>query len=194
VRGVGIIDVETDYIPNVIACEVGDAPYEALKTAAILARGYAAYRIIVEGASSLYNSQDDQVYSCSYRPQGASEAHYRAAAETAGTILTWNGNIIAPFYVAGAVPNRSDCSGRGGVDRTSTERYVTYNSGKFGCDVQMSSLGWVVSDCRRNPHNRGCVSQNGMFCLANNNSTVSDIVSHYYGEDITLTQANVCSP
>jgi membrane-bound inhibitor of C-type lysozyme len=194
VDGVGLVDLETDYIPNVIACEVGDAPYEALKAAAVLARGYATYKTIVEGAASLSNSESDQVYTCAYRPNGPSELHYRAAAETAGTILTWNSNIIAPFYVAGSLPGPQDCSGEDGVDRTATEHYVTYNSGRFGCDVQMTDLGWVTSDCNRNPHNRGCLSQNGMFCLADAGKTMDDIFTNYYGEDIAVSRSSSCTP
>jgi len=40
VRGVGTLDVETDYLPHVIACENGAASFEALRAQAVSARSY----------------------------------------------------------------------------------------------------------------------------------------------------------
>ena len=45
VNGVGKIDVEKNYLPHVVHCENGGAPFEALKAQAIAARTYLYYRL-----------------------------------------------------------------------------------------------------------------------------------------------------
>jgi hypothetical protein len=71
---------------------------------------------------------------------------------------------------------------------------VTYNYGKFDCDIQMTSLGWVTSDCTRNPHNRGAASQNGQTCLANFGWEATQLLEYYYGADIDMAAADFCAP
>ncbi len=199
VQGYGEVDLENDYIPNVIACENGDAPPEALRAAAIMARGFAYYKVRVERVSSVRNSEADQVYRCSYRPGGAGPEHYAAARATTGQHLQWEGNIIAPFYVAGNVPPNpsaadpiNSCNGAGGSRDAGTEGRVTYNYGKFGCDIEMTTLGLVTNDCRRNPHNRGAASQNGQSCLANFGWNSTQMLEYYFGADIEVVNADFC--
>ncbi|MEM6296995.1 MAG: SpoIID/LytB domain-containing protein, partial [Myxococcota bacterium] len=43
VTGTGVIDLETEYLPNVVRCENGGANLEALKAQAIAARSVAYY-------------------------------------------------------------------------------------------------------------------------------------------------------
>src|SRR5829696_1810608 len=45
VNGVGTIDVEKNYLPHVVHCENGGAPFEALKAQAIAARTYLYYKL-----------------------------------------------------------------------------------------------------------------------------------------------------
>ena len=45
VKGVGTVDMETDYIPNVTWCENGGAADEALKTQTVAARSYVYWKI-----------------------------------------------------------------------------------------------------------------------------------------------------
>jgi len=196
VEGIGMVDIENDYIPGVVACENGGAPLEALKAQAVQARGFLYYKLFVAGVTTIRNSTADQVYRCSYRPNGPDEIHRKAARETKGQYVTWDNKIVAPFYVAGAIPpnpNVADpitsCQGVGGNDPTSTERWVTYNFGKAGCGIKMTPLGWVPDDCTRNPHNRGCASQNGEACLARLGWKYQDMLDYYYGSDIALTNA-----
>lgn len=193
VDGVGMVDIEADYIPGVVACENGNAPYEALKAQAVQARGFIYYKLFVAGATSVSNSQSDQVYSCAHVPNGPSALHKRAASETKGQYLTWKDRIIAPFYVAGAKPpspNPEDpiasCQGNGGADGTNTEKWVTYNWSKSNCDIEQTALGFVPADCNGNPANRGCASQNGETCLANTGVKYPDMFEYYYGDDIQL--------
>ncbi|MEZ4458565.1 MAG: SpoIID/LytB domain-containing protein [bacterium] len=194
VDGVGMVDVENDYIPGVVACENGNAPLEALKAQAVQARGFLYYKLFVAGATSIGNSQSDQVYSCTSRlPNGPLAIHREAAAATKGQYLTWKDRIIAPFYVAGAIPPNPDpedpinsCRGNGGADGTNTERWVTYNWGKSNCDIELTALGFVPADCNGNPANRGCASQNGESCLARTGVKYPDMFEYYYGDDIQL--------
>lgn len=196
VTGYGSVNIEDDYIANVVACENGNAPMEALKAQAIQARGYLYYVMLVTGKTSIGNSQSDQVYKCSYTTAGP--RHYEAARATRGQYLAWKGNIIAPFYVAGAIPANQNqgspeqaCNGAGGSDPTSTQKWVTYNLGKSECNIDLTPLGWIPSNgnCAGNPQNRGCASQNGQACLANRGWFYDQMQPYYYGDDITIAQA-----
>ncbi len=188
VDGTGDVDIEDDYIANVVACENGNAPMEALKAQAVQARGYLYYKLLVTGADSIVDSEADQVYSCSYA--SAESRHFEAAEATRGQYLAWDDHIIASFYVAGAIPSDTDtCDGATGNDPTDTEGFVTYNQGLTGCDITMTPLGWVPDDCTQNPQNRGCASQNGQTCLANQGWSYDDMIAFYYGDDITIAQA-----
>jgi uncharacterized protein (TIGR03382 family) len=196
VDGVGMVDVESDYLPGVIACENGGAPPAALRAQAVMARTFLYYKLFVTGASSVGNSQGSQVYSCDHQPNGPGPEHEAAAMATQGQYLTFEDQLIASFYVAGAIPPNPDpddpwnsCRGNGGSDPTGTEQLVTYNLGKSGCDIQMSDQGLVTTDCRDNPHNRGTASQNGQSCLANVGVEYDDMFTMYYGDDIQLVVA-----
>lgn len=196
VEGFGHVNIEEDYIPNVVACENGNAPPEALKAQAVQARGFLYYKLGT-GATVIRNSEADQVYKCTYTT--ASERHFEAARATRGQVLTWKGTMVAPFYVAGARPPNPDsgdpvtaCKGTGGTDSRNTERFVTYNQGLSGCNIKLSPLGWVPMDppdCNRNPANRGCASQNGQACLARRGWGYEDMIRFYYGADIVMERA-----
>lgn len=196
VDGFGAVNIEDDYVANVVACENGNAPMEALKAQAIQARGYLYYVMLITGQTSIGNSQSDQVYDCSYTNAGP--RHFEAARATRGQFLSWDDQVIAPFYVAGAIPaNQSSgtpedaCQGAGGNDPTTTEQWVTYNQGLSSCNITMTPLGWVPDDgdCTRNPQNRGCASQNGQACLAARGWFYEEMQTYYYGEDIRIQQA-----
>jgi stage II sporulation SpoD-like protein len=157
VSGSGVLDVENDYIPQVVACENGGASLEALKAQAVAARTYLYYKLRREGA--IGDGQGDQVYTCNATAGGP---HRRAAAETSGQVLMYGGVVIASFYVAGALQSGPDCVG-GTSDPTGTEHFVTYNQGRSGGEVEQTTLGWVDP---ANKENRGCQSQNGAHCLS----------------------------
>jgi len=197
VQGFGMVDIENEYLPNVVACENGNAPPEALKAQAVQARGFLYYKLFVAGDTVLENSQSDQVFRCDHRPNGAGAEHIAAVEATKGQYLTWNDSIIASFYVAGNRPPNPDvndpvssCNGAGGEGDLGTEPLVTYNWERAGCNIDMSTIGWVPNDCNRNPHNRGCASQNGQTCLDNLGWKYQDMVKYYYGADIQLVVAD----
>ena len=184
VQTVGLRDMETDYLPHVVACENGAADFEALKAHAVAARAYAYYRLDT-GDGTIAPDTSDQAYLCSREP---GPEHYEAVNQTAGQVLMYNNQLVAAFYVAGAIPsNRSSCVAQSGDnDYSSTERYVTYNQGRSGSGLEQTMLGWVDP---RNDRNRGCKSQNGAHCLAEAGWDYRDILTFYYGSDIQLVQA-----
>ncbi len=177
VTGKGTLDVESDYIPHVVACENGDAPAEALKAQAVAARTYLYYKLETSGA--IADGQGDQVYTCARAP---GPQHVAAAAATIGEVLTYHGDVIASFFVAGAIPSAMDCVATASdPDATNTEHFVTYNRGLSGNDVHQTTLGYVNPT---NYRNRGCQSQNGASCLAKHATLYGDILDFYYGMDI----------
>jgi hypothetical protein len=180
VIGTGNVDVETDYIPNVINCENGAASLEALKAQAVAARSYLYYRL--DRTGDIADGTNDQVYSCNRTPSAAAVA---AAEATSGQVLQYQGTQVAAFYVAGSLQDPPEC--RGGMnDPTNTERFVTYNQGKSGDEIEQTTLGFVDPS---NLANRGCKSQNGADCLSDDGWAYGDILRFYYGEDIELVTA-----
>lgn len=180
VSGSGLLDVENDYVPQVVACENGGASLEALKAQAVAARTYLYYKLRRQG--SIGDGQGDQVYTCG---NNAGDKHRKAAAETSGQVLMYDGVVIASFYVAGALQSGPDCRG-GSSDPTGTEHYVTYNEGRSGGEIEQSTLGWVDP---ANKENRGCQSQNGAHCLSDEGWDYDSILRFYYGEDINVKTA-----
>lgn len=173
------VDIEGQYLPHVVNCENGGAGFEALKSQAVAARSYLYYKLNEYG--SIGDSQSDQVYTCGREP---GPQHYAAVEATSGEVLTYQDAVIAAFYVAGAIPSPPLCIGvDGDSDQYNTERYVTYNEGRSGDQVEQSTIGWVDP---ANIYNRGCQSQNGASCLADLGITYRQILSFYYGEDITI--------
>ena len=180
VNGIGPVDVETDYLPHVIACENGAASYEALRAQAIAARSYLYYKL--ETSGSIGDGTGDQVYSCGNQP---GPEHQQAVASTSGVFLSYMGVTVCAFYVAGALQDGPACVG-GQNDPTGTEHWVTYNQGLSGDAVIQTQLGFVDPS---NYRNRGCKSQNGAHCLSDAGWIGEDIVRFYYGEDIGIETA-----
>jgi len=184
VKGVGMVATEDKYLPNVVHCENGGAPFEALKAQAIVARTYLYYKMETSGA--IADGTGDQVYSCG---SGPTAEQIKAVKETAGQVLRYKGTTICAFFVAGGAASPPGCVGS---TSASTEKYVTYNEGKSGSGITQSSLGWVSPT---NLRNRGCLSQLGSRCLDNAGKNADDIVHFYYGADIVLeTATGACVP
>ncbi|MFZ4735634.1 MAG: SpoIID/LytB domain-containing protein [Bradymonadia bacterium] len=183
VDGTGKVDVESVYLPAVVACENGNADFAALQAQAVAARSYLYYKL--DRSGRIGDGQGDQVFTCN-RPPG--EAHREAVRTTAGQVLMYADAPIAAFYVAGAIPSTDDCRpAPGDRDPTSTERWVTYNEGRSADEVVQTELGFVDP---RNFANRGCKSQNGANCLSERGYAWEQIVRFYYGEDIGLLRTD----
>jgi SpoIID/LytB domain protein len=113
VVGKGAKDVETDYLPHVVACENGNADTEALKAQAVAARTFLYYK-----KGTVQDGTSDQVYTCSTQP---SQKHYEAVTATSGQVLVYSGVVICSFFVAGAKPSTAGCvAAAGDPDPTST--------------------------------------------------------------------------
>ncbi len=180
VVGTGMVDVETNYLPSVVTCENGAASLEALKAQAVSARSYLYYRL--DRTGDINDGTNDQVYSCGREPTANAIAAVEA---TSGIVLQYQGTQVAAFYVAGSKQDPPECRG-GTDDPTNTERFVTYNQGKSGDQIEQTTLGFVSPG---NHANRGCKSQNGADCLSDDGWLYDDILRFYYGEDIEMVTA-----
>ncbi|MCP4449270.1 MAG: hypothetical protein GY811_28650 [Myxococcales bacterium] len=174
------IEIESDYLPNVLACENETGGLESLKALAISARSYAYYKL--SRGETVEDGVGDQVYSCGRTPTAL---HRQAVDETSGITLSYRGKRVAAFFVAGAHQVSSTCRG-GGTDPSRTERFVTYNQGLVAEELTQTRLGFRSPDFFAN---RGCLSQNGANCLADQGETAADIIHFYYGEDIEIEKA-----
>ncbi len=182
VEGKGTKSMEDDYLPHVITCENGGANLEALKAQAVAARSVAYYNMATKG--SICDSQGCQVYGCGATPSAKA---YQAVKDTAGIYLSHTGYLTYGFYVAGdSTVSTSTCKGSSG----STEKYVTYNEGKTGGAVKMTTLGYIPPGQAVFGQNRGCMAQWGARCLENTKGyDYKKILQFYYGADIKLLTA-----
>ncbi len=182
-------DTETDYVPHVVQCENGGANFEALKAQAIAARSVAYYAMANDG--KICDGQGCQVYSCNANP---TQAQLDAAKATAGQYLSFNGWLTYAFYVAGdSTTAPPSCVDTDNGNASATEKWVTFNNGKTGYDVDQTGLGFKFPEdlnVAGYGQNRGCMSQWGARCLENKNGKNStDILQFYFGADIQILQA-----
>ncbi len=184
VEGRGSIDVESEYLPGVVACENGNADFEALKAQAVAARSW-AQAMTQDSGVTLENSENHQVFDCDYAQ--VEDRHRRAVEETAGQVLVHNDTLVYGFYVAGAIPSGGSCIGAGGNDPTNTEHHVTYNEGRIGPGVRPATPPMGNPD---HPGNRGVKSQNGAHCLSERGRSYEEILRFYYGDDISVKVSN----
>ncbi|MBX3125461.1 MAG: thrombospondin type 3 repeat-containing protein [Polyangiaceae bacterium] len=184
VEGKGTKSMEEDYLPRVITCENGGASLQALKAQAIAARSVAYYAIATKG--SICDSQGCQVYTCGAAPQAK---HYQAVKETAGMYLSHSSMLTYGFYVAGdSKVTAPSC--KGNTANASTEKYVTYNEGKTGAGVKMTTLGYIPPNQSIYGQNRGCMGQWSSRCLENSKGyDYKQILQFFYGADIKITTA-----
>ncbi len=184
------VDMETDYVPNVTHCENGGAPFEALRSQAVLARSVAYYKLRNNVNASIRDSTNDQVYSCVKR--APSEAQFKkmlaASMDTNGIVLRRSNVTVCAFFRAGSKEEylNDECKFVGGEGTTgwvSHQGKVTYNWGNSGSDVIKSSSGSNV------PANSGCYSQNGAMCLARKGWVWQNIIKFFYGMDIGIERA-----
>lgn len=185
VEGLGMLDLEADYLPQVVACENNGANLQALKAQAIAARSVAYYAI--ESSGSICDSQGCQVFSCG---QEVTPLHVQAVQETSGQYLMYNATLTYGFYVAG--DNSVVAPGCVGNDaNAATEHWVTYNQGRSAELVEQTELGYVhQTDEPGYGQNRGCMSQWGGRCLENElDYDAEAILRFYYGDDIEIAKA-----
>ena len=177
-----ILDVEAEYLPKVVMCENPDAPPEALKAQAIVARTFLAYTTRGQRSPQIGTGQSQQVYSCPRNGYGRTiSAEVKlAVASTRGMYLMWGDGLVGGNFVAGAARSGAECVR--GADPTRTERFVTNNNGKTGEAVHGSSIGFVGD-----PANRGCLGQLLSNCLdAQKGYSFVQLLKYFYGADIRI--------
>ncbi|MEZ4227142.1 MAG: thrombospondin type 3 repeat-containing protein [Polyangiaceae bacterium] len=184
VTGKGTKSMEDDYLPHVITCENGGANLEALKAQAIAARSVAYYAMATKG--SICDGQGCQVYTCGAAPSAKA---IQAVKETAGMYLSHTGYLTYGFYVAGdSKVSTPSCVGNNA--NSSTEHYVTYNEGKSGAGVKMTTLGYIPPGQSVYGQNRGCMGQWAARCLENGKGYgYKKILQFFYGADIQILTA-----
>lgn len=204
----GRLNVETEYVPGVVACEIGKRYWgvAAMEAQAIAARTYLArYLERTKGTKIIPIGPRFQCWK-----RTTSDAFRQAALATSGQVLTHQGRLITGNYVSGTNKIGFDClpdtpgssnyeyadwqtmltaykdarrtTGRTPFRGTAwTEIFVTRNEGRRGVDVVPSPIANKVKA------NRGAFGQNAAVCLANNlGYETLDILKYFYGDDIKL--------
>lgn len=179
VTGKGLKATEDDYLPRVVACENGNASPEALKAQAIAARSTLYWHLATDG--KICDGQGCQVYTCSREVE---QKHRDAVSATSGQYLAYGGMLTYGFYVNGSTSFDASCRNQGTGSNNSR---VTFNGGKTGTSVTQTTLGYVGPPGFG--QNRGCMSQNGADCLADQGKSYTDILKFYYGDDIQIVTA-----
>ena len=209
----GTLSVESEYIPGVVACEIGKRIWSipAMEAQAIAARTYLA--------RFLERTRAQKVVPIGPRFQCWKKTRQQqfvdVARDTSGQVLLYKGRLITANYVAGSTQMTPDCdalpptavrydfeswtdmlaqyredrkrSGRTLFQGIAwTEIFVTRNEGRSGTSVKPSAIANPV------PTNRGALGQNAAVCLANNlGYETTDILHYFYGEDVELAQLNL---
>ena len=93
------MDFERDYLPGVVAAEMGDCQEpEALKAQAIAARSF-AYQYILKNAA-IYDTGKAQAFLAALAASKNYTAHRKAVEDTAGIIVCYNGKPANTHYSA----------------------------------------------------------------------------------------------
>jgi peptidoglycan hydrolase-like amidase len=171
------LDMESEYLPVVVASENLDAPFESLKAQAIAARTFAFYKKTYEPRGTNYDILDselDQVYDPErweiLTPEKQEQIR-QAVRETNGIILKYANVIICSCYVSGN-PNML--------------HWVTFNEGKSGDNITQTTMINYSYPPSLTPHNRGCMGQVQANELAAQGYTYEQILRYFYGEDISI--------
>lgn len=177
VSTLGLVPLE-QYVACVTTAENGAAAPAAVRAQAIAARTFVLRAMrdrpdLGTVNNPIPNSNRFQVY-----VHTPSQRAVDATSETAGLVCRYMGELIICNYVAGAVWTKN---GKPGEDPTETEKWVTYNQGKTGPDVEPSPISLPT---RRD--NRGCMSQNGADWLARNGRDHLAILRYFYGADLAI--------
>jgi hypothetical protein len=211
----GALDVETQYLPQVVCCENGAAPPTALQAQAVMSRTYMYFSLANDGlgtqAKPFTGTQSDQAYHCA---ASVSQACKDAVTATQGIVTAFKnagGSLVAnaSFFVDGpraaclankactcpipaATVAMTPMDHEPGCDcftwasmGLANPAYVTYNWSHTGSNVTGSTLGSLS-----NESNRGCGSQNIQACLAFAGWSYFDQLRFFFGQDIALYHAD----
>ncbi len=167
---IDVLNIETEYLPYVVAAENDIAPFESMKAQAVASRTYAYYRKEHPSGANfdIYDDSRDQ----NYKPWLVlTDNLINSVSQTNGRVLKWGSVIICGFYISGS---------------GDTAPYVTYNEGKSGEGITQSTIGWITNPPSLNPYNRGAMGQIQANALANNGYSWQNILKYFYGKDIII--------
>ena len=205
----GRLLLESEYIPGVVACEIGHRNWgvAAMEAQAIAARTYLMR--FLERTKGKQEVPIGPRFQCWKRTQKAEIIS--ASRNTAGVIMRYQGRLITGNYVSGTTKLTFDCEpkspaesgyqfdtwqtmlgqyrrdrkkyGRTRFKGTNwTEIFVTRNEGRSGADVAPSAIARTITS------NRGALSQNAAVCLSNNlGYETHSILRYFFGEDIEIS-------
>ena len=165
-----------DYIAAVVASEVGNAPLEACKAQAIASRSFAVARGVLEGNVISDSAAVAQAYRA---PRNNYINCNKAAEETAGQILTYEGKVATTYF----------CHSNGGRTYSSKEVWGGYKP------YLVSAFdGWTATTgIGKNGHGIG-LSQVGAIEAATEAVSCREILQFYFPstkiEKIKLNQEN----
>jgi cell wall-associated NlpC family hydrolase len=150
------MDFEREYMPGNVAAEMGDCKeIEALKAQAIAGRSY-ALRYISLGAA-IYDTGKAQAYLASRANSARYALHRKAAEDTAGIVVAYEGTPV-----------------------------ITHYSASNGGRVRDYNLPWEIEfpdkwDNTKVKHGHGAgMSQNGAENMARAGKTYREILAYYY--------------
>jgi len=177
----GALAFEEEYLPRVVTGEHRDAPLEAKTALAIAARTFVLRAMCDHPAlgrtAPIKNGTSFQVFS-----RGATPEAVAAVERSRGYVMRYGGQLILANYVAGSPwigegQPRYDPPSDG--EPIPSEKWVTYNVGRIGADVNPTGLA-----LKSHPANRGCMSQNGASWLAKHGWNCWAILRYFYGDDV----------
>jgi uncharacterized protein (DUF697 family) len=177
----GVITHENNYIdssdPNNI---------ESMKAQAIAARTYVLNRTN-KCSSPIENSQGAQTFS-----QTPSEAAKRAANETAGMILTYNGDIFSSEYDAYYCTEVATCLAGGMCTCEYTyEPYVDASGNRVSADLALKHTVSMPTDSIRyggGGHGRGMSQEAANYLQSHDRYTYDQILKFFYSPGVQIVQ------
>jgi hypothetical protein len=207
----GAMEVEREYLPGVLECEVGGfrKTPAALEAQAIVARTYLLAHLTRKGPDAVVRL--DGTFQCWKAP--TSEAVRTAVRATDDLVLHTAGDVLDANYAAGTPKREADCRpkppGAAGYDAYATwadMRAAWVSARKAGKRLRFDGVGWtelLVTEnegrtglgveptpfAPKRPTNRGAFGQWAAACLAGKRGYAApDIVRFFFGADVEFSQ------
>jgi hypothetical protein len=207
----GAMEVEREYLPGVLECEVGGfrKTPAALEAQAIVARTYLLAHLTRKGPDAVFRL--DATFQCWKAPK--SEAVRAAVRATDDLVLHTSGDVLDANYASGTPRREVDCQPKSpaaaGYDDYATwaeMRDAWVAARKAGKRLRFTGVGWteiLVTDNEgrtglsveatpfaiRRRTNRGAFGQWAAACLAGKRGYAApDIVRFFFGADVEFSR------
>jgi hypothetical protein len=209
----GAMEIEREYLPGVLACEVGGfrKTPAALEAQAIVARTYLLAHLTRQGPEAVVRL--DGTFQCWKAPSADADAVRAAVRATDDLVLHTGGDVLDANYAAGSNKREADCRPKppeaAGYDTYATwaeMRAAWVAARKAGKRLRFDGVGWtelLVTDnegrtglaveptpfAPKRPTNRGAFGQWAAACLAGKRGYAApDIVRFFFGADVEFSQ------